>query len=177
MDMILHLNLIFTNVICFNWRKALMNFQNADTKKRQRLNEDDIIKILTVKATEEKSQKIITPLQATGANISAIGAKSDYEFVQKRASYLFKLLPFSLRQLTKVYQFPGLWIKGAFITSFIIGILSNYLGPQRLIHIIYNPLTILIAWNILVYLFIIIKSFFRFRIQIDTQNKMKIKRR
>ncbi len=145
-----------------------MRVQNADTKKRQQLNEDDIVKILTVKATEENSQKVITPLQATGANISAIGAKSDYEFVQKRASYLFKLLPYALRQLTKVYRFPGIWIKGAFIVSFIIGILSNYLGPQRLIHIIYNPLTILIAWNILVYVFMFIKSFFRFRIQIDT---------
>ncbi|MEE4259817.1 MAG: hypothetical protein V2I62_08660 [Bacteroidales bacterium] len=145
-----------------------MRIQNADTKKRQQLNEDDIVKILTVKATEENSQKVITPLQATGANISAIGAKSDYEFVQKRASYLFKLLPYALRQLTKVYRFPGIWIKGAFIVSFIIGILSNYLGPQRLIHIIYNPLTILIAWNILVYVFMFIKSFFRFRIQFDT---------
>jgi hypothetical protein len=146
-----------------------MSVQNADTKKRQRMKEDDIIKILTVRATEENSQKIITPLQATGANISAIGAKSDYEFVQKRASYLFKLLPFSLRQLTKVYQFPGIWIKVAFIISFIMGILSNYLGPQRLIHIIYNPLTILIAWNILVYLLMFIKSFFRFSIRIDTK--------
>ncbi len=146
-----------------------MSYQNADTKKRQRLKEDDIIKILTVKASEENSLKIISPLQATGANISAIGAKSDYEFVQKRAFYLFKLLPFSLRQLTKVYQFPGVWIKGAFVVSFIIGILSNYLGPHRLIHIIYNPLTILIAWNILVYLLMILKRFFRFRIQIDKE--------
>ncbi|MCB2209046.1 MAG: hypothetical protein KQH67_12210 [Bacteroidetes bacterium] len=145
-----------------------MSIQNADTKKHQRLKEDDIIKILTVKATEENSQKVITPLQATGANLSAIGAKSDYEFVQKRASYLFKLLPYSLRQLTKVYRFPGIWIKGAFIVSFITGILSNYLGPQRLIHIIYNPLTILIAWNILVYVFMFIKSFFRFSLQINT---------
>jgi len=146
-----------------------MNYPIPDTTQRCKLTEDEIIKILVVKATEEKSKKIITPLKTTGANISAIGAKSDYGFVKKRASYLFNLLPYSLRQLTKVYKFPGLWIKGAFIASFFIGILSNYLGPQKLIHIIYNPLTILIAWNILVYVFIITKKLFRIRIQVDAQ--------
>jgi hypothetical protein len=148
--------------------KALLNNSKLNIKRRVRLKEDDIVQILTVKATEENSGKIITPLQTTAANISAIGAKSDYEFVQKRASYLFKLLPFSLRQVSKVYQFPGVWVKGAFVLSFIIGILSNYLGPEQLIHIIYNPLTILIAWNFLVYFFIIIKGFFHFRIQMET---------
>jgi len=146
-----------------------MNYPIPDTTQRCKLTEDEIIKILVVKATEEKSKIIITPLKTTGANISAIGAKSDYGFVKKRASYLFNLLPYSLRQLTKVYKFPGLWIKGAFIASFFIGILSNYLGPQKLIHIIYNPLTILIAWNILVYVFIITKKLFRIRIQVDAQ--------
>ena len=144
-----------------------MSHSNVDIKTHQKPIETEIIKILTVKSTEENSGKIITALQATSANIYAIGAKSDFEFVQRRAAYLFKLLPFSLKQLTKVYHFPGAWIKGAFVISFFIGVLSNYLGPQRLIHIIYNPLTILIAWNVLVYLFLIIKRFFRFRIQIE----------
>jgi hypothetical protein len=151
-------------------RFKLVRNQNANNFSHKGLNEDDIIRILTVKSTEENDSKILTPLETTGANISAIGAKSDFGFVKKRALYLFNRLPFSLRQMTKVYKFPGLWIKAAFFASFIIGILSNYLGPQKLIHIIYNPLTILIAWNILVYLLMIVKSIVRLRVEIDVKS-------
>ena len=129
--------------------------------KVDKITEEQVVKILSVKATEENSNKLLSHMAISSANISAIGAKSDEEFIIKRAEYLFKLLPSSVRMLEEVNNFPGNWMKITLATSFIIGLLSNYLGPSNLIHVIYNPLTILLAWNILIYLLMILKSLWR----------------
>lgn len=141
-----------------------MNNPQLDTDKYSKVREDDIINILIVKATEENSKKLLKPMAISNANISAIGAKNDYSFIEKRADYLFDLLPDSLKNVSIIERFPGNWMKISILISFIIGLLSNYLGPSQLIHVVYNPLTILLAWNILIYLIIIIKSFFSFQI-------------
>jgi len=123
-----------------------------------------VIKILAVKATEENSKKILTPIGVSSANISAIGAKSDFEFIEKRASYLFNLLPVALKYLLALERFPGNWLKITLSVTVIVGLLSNYLGPTQQIHIVYNPISILLVWNLLVYLFIAIHGFLHIRI-------------
>jgi hypothetical protein len=134
-------------------------------KKNERLLEGDgLVKVLVVKATEENSSKLISHMAASSANISAIGAKSDAAFIQKRADYLFKILPSSLRFVIGLDRFPGNWISASLVISFIIGLLSNYLGPSKLIHVVYNPLTILIVWNLMVYIIMLIKSFWRIKV-------------
>ncbi len=126
--------------------------------------ENQIVKILAVKATEENSSKLLTHMAVSSANISAIGAKSDEEFIEKRASYLFDILPESVKMVALVNKFPGNWIRLTLLISFIAGILSNYLGPSQLIHVVYNPLTILLAWSLLVYLLMILKSFLKIKV-------------
>lgn len=127
---------------------------------------------MAVKAVEENSKKLFKPIAISNANISAIGAKNDYSYIEKRADYLFNLLPESLKNVSIIERFPGNWMKISILISFIIGLLSNYLGPSQLIHVVYNPLTILLAWNILIYIIIIIKSFFKIRIP-DFNKKSK----
>ena len=122
------------------------------------------VKILAVKATEENSKKLLTYRAVSSANISAIGAKNDVGFVAKRAIYLFDLLPASVKLVASVNRFPGNWVKFTILISFIIGLFSNYLGPSQLIHVVYNPLTILLLWSVLIYLFMILKSFWRIRL-------------
>ena len=136
------------------------------TKKNSAANTAKVIKILAVKATEENSKKILTPIAVSSANISAIGAKSDFEFIEKRASYLFNLLPAALKYLLTLERFPGNWLKITLAVTVIVGLLSNYLGPAQQIHIVYNPITILLVWNLLVYLFIAIHGFLHIRIPV-----------
>ncbi len=136
------------------------------TKKSSAANTAKVIKILAVKATEENSKKILTPIAVSSANISAIGAKSDFEFIEKRASYLFNLLPAALKYLVTLERFPGNWLKITLAVTVIVGLLSNYLGPAQQIHIVYNPITILLVWNLLVYLFIAIHGFLHIRIPV-----------
>ena len=128
------------------------------------MNELHIIKVLAVRATEENSSKLLSQIAVSKANISAISAKSDENFIAKRASYLFNLLPASIKHVDKINRFPGNWVKLTLLISFIIGVLSNYLGPSKLIHVVYNPLTILLIWNIFIYLLIILKSFWKIRL-------------
>jgi len=122
------------------------------------------VKILAVKATEQNSKKLLTYRAVSSANISAIGEKSDAGFIAKRANYLFNLLPASVKLVASVNRFPGNWVKFILLISFIIGLFSNYLGPSQLIHVVYNPLTILLLWSILIYLIMILKSFWRIRL-------------
>ena len=131
-------------------------------KKRHSLNERENLKILTVKAVEEFGDNILNPLTISKANILAISAKNDREFILKRADYLFSLLPETLKATVNVpaYKKKVQWV--IFWLALIIGIFSNYLGAEKFIHIIYNPLTILLGWNLLVYTFIIISHFFKF---------------
>lgn len=143
-------------------------------KSRSSDKELELIKILAVKATEENSTKLLKPMAISSANISAIGAKSDVEFISKRANYLFNFLPASIRLVKHVTRFPGIWVKLALLLSFIIGLLSNYLGPSQIIHVVYNPLTILLAWTFLIYLIMILKGFWRIRLP-ETNFKTKKK--
>ena len=89
------------------------------------ISEIQTVKILAVKATEENSTRILSHMAVSSANISAIGAKSDEEFIAKRANYLFKLLPASLRLLPDISRFPGNWMKITILVSFVIGLLRR----------------------------------------------------
>ena len=122
-------------------------------------NELQIVKLIAVKSVEENNPGVLSPILISNANIAALGTKSDYEFLKKRASYLFDSFPDSIKNLATITQFPGNWMRFTVFVSVVIGILSNYLGPSKLIHVIYNPLTILLIWNFFIYLLLIVKSF------------------
>ena len=144
------------------------------TKSANPVFETETLKILAVKATEENSSKLLTHMAVSSANISAIGAKNDEEFIARRANYLFNLLPFSIKLVADINQFPGNWMKLTLLISLIIGLLSNYLGPSQMIHVVYNPLTILLVWNILIYVFMILKSFWKVKLPDSKSIKERI---
>jgi len=127
-------------------------------KTNSTLTERQLIKLLTVKAVEEQSPSLFPQLTVSNANIAAIGAKNDTDFLVRRSVHLFKFLPSSLKNTLSFSRFPQNWLNVTLAFSIVAGLLSNYLGPSKLIHVIYNPLTILLAWNFLVYLILILKS-------------------
>ena len=127
--------------------------------KSDRLSEAEKLKILTVKVIEESEEGLFNEMTIARANIRALSAKSDTEFILRRAEFLFSLLPESFRSVTHVTGIKSSWIKTVLFISFLAGLSSNYLGPVESIHVFYNPLTLLLAWNLLVYLFIVIRSF------------------
>ena len=55
----------------------------------------------------------------------------------------------SILQLAKI---PAPWTLPVCVAAFLLGLATNLLGPANQIHVVRNPVFILIAWNLLVYL-------------------------
>ena len=145
----------------------------SGNKQEKAMSEQQCVQVLTVKAVEENAPGLLAPMAVSSANIYAIGAKRDRAFIAKRAAYLFKLLPEPLKNLAAVHRFPGNWLKITLLLTFVIGLLSNYLGPSQMIHVVYNPITILLLWNVLVYLFFLFQAFWHIRLPRLPESKSK----
>ena len=115
------------------------------------LHERQVVQFLLVRAAEEKSPALFPPEVISDAALSALDARDDLELLDKRSAYLLLRLPRTLKALAHAALLPedriGPWVALAVLA----GMLSNYLGPSGQVHIAYNPLTFLLAWNITVF--------------------------
>ena len=108
-----------------------MSNKPGKSKTSSKLSELQAVKLLAVKATEENDHTSIPQLTVSNANIAAIGAKSDLDFLSRRAAYLFKHLPASLKNITSITEFPGNWLKFILLLSFVSGLFSNLLQIRK----------------------------------------------
>lgn len=113
-------------------------------------HERDVIQMLLVRAAEEEQPVILGPEHIATATAAALDAGSDAELLQKRTSYLYLRLPRSLRSLAHAALLPEDMVFACLALAAVAGLLSNYVGPSGSIHVAYNPLTILLAWNVVV---------------------------
>ncbi len=112
--------------------------------------ERDVIQMLLVRAAEEEQPAILGPERLATATAAALDAESDAELLQKRTAYLYLRLPRSLRNLAHAALLPEDMAFACLALATLAGLLSNYVGPSGSIHVAYNPLTILLAWNVAV---------------------------
>ncbi|HYC55501.1 MAG TPA: hypothetical protein VEL28_11265 [Candidatus Binatia bacterium] len=115
------------------------------------LHERDLLALLLVRAVEEHAPSYFSPEVQSEAALAAIDAASDVELLEKRTSYLFLRLPRSVRAWARIALLPEDSVGGVILGAFLLGALSNYLGPVGQIHVAYNPLGFLIVWNLGVY--------------------------
>lgn len=107
--------------------------------------------VLLVRAIEESRPDAIPP----EVLIDALGAAGDMDdeagWLSRRASFLLDhaLAPYRLLLSMSAAPFRGvvLLIAGAFLA----GVMSNYLGPSARIHVLFNPIALLILWNLAVF--------------------------
>jgi len=71
----------------------------------------------------------------------------------------FQGLPQSYKSIAYQVKFPGLFPLICAI-AFIFGISTNYLSPTGKIHVIYNPILLLVLWNVFIYLLFIYRLFY-----------------
>jgi Protein of unknown function (DUF2868) len=123
------------------------------------MNHDDAAAVVFVRAVEDVLPDRIPPENLLDAHIAAGDPAEGAQWIARRACYLIDhcLGPYtavlSRLQLTaNAWFFIGLAMAG--------GLASNYLGPSTKIHVIWNPMVILIAWNALVYAGLAISSAF-----------------
>jgi hypothetical protein len=107
--------------------------------------------ILLVQAVEEVQPEALPP----GSTVDALEAAGDLEdegaWFARRAAWLLDhpLSPWlALLRVRNAFAPSLLWCVAV---PFVLGLSSNALGPRAQIHVIYNPIVLLVAWSLLSY--------------------------
>ena len=125
---------------------------NPSTPATATFHERDLVALLLVRAVEEHDPSFFTPELLSESALAAVGAGSDAELLEQRTSYLFLRLPKSIRAWSRIALLPENSLGRVVLVTFLIGVLSNYLGPSGRVHVGYNPLAFLVLWNLGVYI-------------------------
>ena len=123
------------------------------------MKHDDAAAVVLVRAVEEVLPDAIPPEKLLDAHIAASDPSEGAEWLVRRAHYLIEhsLSPYTMI-LSRLQPAASAWVCIGLATA--IGLAANYLGPGDKIHVIWNPLVILILWNILIYVVLSVSSAF-----------------
>ena len=111
----------------------------------------DAANILVVRAVEETHPSLIDPVRILDAEIEAGSLEDRFRWFAVRASHIVRWLPSSYQALPEMSQLAMGRIRWILLGSAILGLATNYLGPSQSIHVVYNPIVLLILWNLGVY--------------------------
>ena len=95
--------------------------------------------------TEDKAAKLILSRAVDECNNNK--SRSDYQGIPP----IYKPIAYQV-------TFPHL-LPIVCLVAFIVGVSTNYLSPSGKIHIIYNPILLLVLWNVFIYLLFIYRFF------------------
>lgn len=116
-----------------------------------RIEQEAAARVVLVRAVEEILPESIAPETRLDAHIAAGNPAEGSSWIIQRAHYLVDhaLAPYGevLHRLEAPLPTPWLFIG----LATVLGLASNYLGPTTKIHVLWNPIVILIAWNVLLY--------------------------
>ena len=113
-----------------------------------KLHERDLVALLLVKAVEQGEPALLSREALSESALSAVEAGDDAALLAKRSAVLCLRLPRALRAWAHVGLLPEHSVGAVAVAAFLVGALSNYLGPAREVHVVYNPLAFLILWNL-----------------------------
>jgi len=123
------------------------------------LSEDQIAKIILIRSVEECDPKAL-PENVLGDAFNAAGqSRVGLDWLEKRASYLFERLSTRYQSLIELAKAPAQWTVPLSVAAFIIGLATNLLGPAEEIHVVRNPVFVLLLWNLCVYLGLLMVPF------------------
>jgi hypothetical protein len=111
----------------------------------------DVAAILLVRAVEETRPSAVPP----ATQVDALGAAGDPDdagaWFTRRAAYLLRHALGDYRAVLEIVAVPERLAGPIFLIAFLVGLLSNYLGPTSKIHVLVNPMSVLILWNLAIY--------------------------
>ncbi len=115
------------------------------------MQHDQAARIVLVRAIEEVSPGRIEPEALLEAHLAAGDPRQEAGWFARRAQYLLDHVLGAYRDLLvpsdAALPRPWLWVAAAVVA----GVASNYLGPAGRIHVIVNPIVVLMVWNLAVY--------------------------
>jgi hypothetical protein len=108
--------------------------------------------ILLVRAVEETAPELISGESLLEAELEA-GPLDDLRgWFARRAEVLVARLPAAYQTLPSMTRAVFGSGRPIFAAAVLLGVGSNYLGPSQKIHVLYNPIVLLLFWNIAMYL-------------------------
>jgi len=116
------------------------------------LSENDAAKIILVRSVEECDKKFFSDQIVLDALAAGKSAEPGLVWVRARAQFLFDHLSPTYQTVRQIARLPSPWTASLCLLMLVIGFLTNLLGPAEKIHVVRNPVLLLVAWNLLVYL-------------------------
>jgi hypothetical protein len=116
------------------------------------LSENDAAKIVLVRSIEECDKKFFSDQIVLDALAAGKSAEPGLAWVKARAQFLYDHLSSSYQTVRQIARLPSPWTASLCLLMLVIGFLTNLLGRAEKIHVVRNPVLLLVAWNLLVYL-------------------------
>ena len=120
------------------------------------LTEDVAAKIVLIRSIEECDPRAFSEELRARAFVAAQDVEPGLSSIERYAACLFEHLSPWYQSILQLAKVPGPWTLPVCFAAFLLGLATNLLGPARQIHVIRNPIFILIAWNLLVFLAIFV---------------------
>jgi hypothetical protein len=120
------------------------------------LTEDVAAKIILIRSIEECDQRAFPQELRAQAFVAAQDAEPGLGSIERYAACLFEHLSPLYQSILQLAKIPALWTLPVCFAAFLLGLATNLLGPAQKIHVVRNPVFILIAWNLLVYLTLLV---------------------
>ncbi len=117
------------------------------------MNSLQAARVLLVRAVEESQPDSLPGEALVQAVVEAGPLEDEAAWLARRAEYLTEhcLAPYRpLLAMTDALT-PSLGV--TCLPPLFAGLATNYLGPAEKIHVLYNPIVLLVAWNLCVYAF------------------------
>ena len=115
------------------------------------MTEDEARSVLLVRAADEEDASSLAPGAREAAWRAAGGSDGPEAFALRRATFLVDHLPDAARRLVRFELPPRELAIAALASAAALGLASNALSLGRRIHVLANPVTALVLWNVAVY--------------------------
>ena len=116
------------------------------------LTEDAAAKIVLIRSIEECDPRAFSEELRAQAFVAAQDAEPGLSSIERYAARLFEHLSPWYQSILQLAKIPAPWTFPVCFAAFLLGLATNLLGRAQQIHVIRNPIFVLIAWNLLVFL-------------------------
>jgi hypothetical protein len=122
------------------------------------MKQSEVANIILVRAVEEVRPEAISPEALVDAFAAAGDPDDDGAWLSRRAAYLIERCLAPYRRLVRMTHALDGGTPWVVVPALLVGLVSNYLGPVSRIHVIFNPIALLVVWNLLVYAGLMVQS-------------------
>jgi len=116
------------------------------------LTEDAAAKIILIRSIEECDGNFFSDSLLVDAFAAARNVAPGLGWVKARAQFLFDHLSSAYQSVLYLARLPTPLTLAVCLIALVLGFATNLLGPAEKIHVVRNPVLLLVVWNLFVYL-------------------------